>query len=129
MFRYISQTVGGSPGVCKALRCRNRGAASGTPDPLPLRSHRLGPRTGSALIASHDRYFLKRVATRVLGIADGRIVDYAGDYEAFLARSEQERAVMQVKDERRQEAERAQIKAKSKKSKAEKVRRGRRCFA
>ena len=30
---------------------------------------------------SHDRYFLRRVATRVATIKDGVVTDYQGDYE------------------------------------------------
>ncbi|HEY4122892.1 MAG TPA: ABC transporter ATP-binding protein, partial [Byssovorax sp.] len=48
---------------------------------------------GSALIVTHDRYFLNRVATSVLAFeGDGRVVRYAGgwdDYRAQRARAEE----------------------------------------
>ena len=36
---------------------------------------------GTVLAVSHDRYFLRKIATRVLEIADGEVTDYTGDYE------------------------------------------------
>lgn len=36
---------------------------------------------GSAIIVSHDRYFLRRVATRIITIEDGDVSDYNGDYD------------------------------------------------
>jgi ATP-binding cassette subfamily F protein 3 len=46
---------------------------------------------GSALVISHDRYFLDRVATRIIELEDGRLNDYPGgysDYQAAKARLE-----------------------------------------
>ena len=39
---------------------------------------------GTVLFASHDRYLLSRIATRLLLLDDGRVKDYPGDYESFL---------------------------------------------
>ena len=39
---------------------------------------------GTVLAVSHDRYFLRKIATRVLEIADGEVTDYTGDYECAL---------------------------------------------
>ena len=41
--------------------------------------------TGSAIVVTHDRYFLNRVATHILCFDDheDRIVFFAGDYEEF----------------------------------------------
>lgn len=50
---------------------------------------------GSALVISHDRYFLDRVATRIIELEDGRLNDYPGgysDYQAAKARLEIELA-------------------------------------
>ena len=52
------------------------------PHPTPLRAH-----TGSVVAVSHDRYFLRRVATRVVTVENGKLVDYQGDYEASLTPS------------------------------------------
>ncbi len=39
---------------------------------------------GTVIFTSHDRYFLKRVATSIIEVRDGRVVNYLGDYEAYL---------------------------------------------
>jgi len=40
---------------------------------------------GTALIISHDRYFLDQVVDRILTIEDGRVVSRAGGYSDYLA--------------------------------------------
>jgi ATP-binding cassette, subfamily F, member 3 len=39
---------------------------------------------GTVIFTSHDRHFLKRVATCIVEVRDGRVVNYRGDYEAYL---------------------------------------------
>ncbi|MEW5867104.1 MAG: ribosomal protection-like ABC-F family protein [Bacillota bacterium] len=39
---------------------------------------------GTVLVVSHDRYFLGRVADRILELEDGRVVDYPGGYAYYL---------------------------------------------
>jgi ATP-binding cassette, subfamily F, member 3 len=39
---------------------------------------------GTLIFTSHDRYFLKRMATSIIEVRDGRVVNYHGDYEAYL---------------------------------------------
>jgi ATP-binding cassette, subfamily F, member 3 len=39
---------------------------------------------GTVIFTSHDRHFLKRVATSIIEVRDGRVVNYRGDYEAYL---------------------------------------------
>ena len=39
---------------------------------------------GTALVVSHDRYFLDRVVTRVLELRQGRLLDRPGSYSEFL---------------------------------------------
>jgi len=42
--------------------------------------------SGTALVVTHDRYFLDRVATAILAFeGDGRVVRYAGNYESYRA--------------------------------------------
>jgi ATP-binding cassette subfamily F protein 3 len=43
---------------------------------------------GTILAVAHDRYFLARFAERVLALRDGRLIDYPGGYEDFLAADE-----------------------------------------
>jgi ATP-binding cassette subfamily F protein 3 len=40
---------------------------------------------GTFIIVSHDRYFLKGLATKVLELRDGQLVTYPGTFEEFLA--------------------------------------------
>ncbi len=39
---------------------------------------------GTVIFTSHDRYFMRRVATSVIEVRDGRVVNYPGDYEAYV---------------------------------------------
>jgi ATP-binding cassette subfamily F protein uup len=41
--------------------------------------------TGSALLVTHDRYFLDKVATSIFAVDRGRAVRYPGNYEMFLS--------------------------------------------
>src|SRR6188768_3606711 len=47
---------------------------------------------GTLIIVSHDRYFVDRLATKIIAVGDGTIEVYPGTYEQFLW-SRQERAV------------------------------------
>lgn len=51
----------------------------------------LGDWRGSVLLVSHDRYFLDRVAGRILFLEKGRVKSYTGNYSAFMAQRELER--------------------------------------
>jgi ATP-binding cassette subfamily F protein 3 len=44
------------------------------------------------LFISHDRYFINRIATKVVEVRDGRLVEYAGDYDYYLEKREEEQA-------------------------------------
>ena len=39
---------------------------------------------GTVMFTSHDRHFMKRVATCVVEVRDGRVANYRGDYDAYL---------------------------------------------
>ena len=39
---------------------------------------------GSLLIISHDRYFISKVANRIIEIKDSKLISYNGNYEYFL---------------------------------------------
>jgi ATP-binding cassette subfamily F protein 3 len=39
---------------------------------------------GSMLFISHDRYFINRIANKVVEVKDGRLWEYAGDYDYYL---------------------------------------------
>ena len=44
--------------------------------------------TGTVVFVSHDRYFIDKLATRVLEIGDGRVEVYPGNYEDYLWRKQ-----------------------------------------
>ncbi|HZP05283.1 MAG TPA: ABC-F family ATP-binding cassette domain-containing protein [Terracidiphilus sp.] len=48
--------------------------------------------SGTVLFVSHDRYFIDRLATRVLEIEDGAITSYPGNYEDYLRRKDAQAA-------------------------------------
>ncbi len=39
---------------------------------------------GTVLFTSHDRHFVKRIATNVIEVSNGRARNYGGDYDAYL---------------------------------------------
>ena len=45
---------------------------------------------GSMLFISHDRYFINRIATKVVEVRDHRLWEYAGDYDYFLEKRAEE---------------------------------------
>jgi ATP-binding cassette subfamily F protein 3 len=45
---------------------------------------------GSALLVSHDRFFISRVANRIVELRDGELVLYRGDYAYYLERKREE---------------------------------------
>jgi len=45
-------------------------------------------RQRTLLFVTHDRAFLRRVATRIIELDRGRLVDWGGDYDAYLRRKE-----------------------------------------
>ncbi|MDN6858328.1 ATP-binding cassette domain-containing protein [Pseudomonas sp. CAN2814] len=47
---------------------------------------------GAVLFITHDRSFLQAVATRILELDRGHLIDWNGDYASFLAHKEQELA-------------------------------------
>ena len=52
---------------------------------------------GAVLVVSHDRYFISRVANRIVELRDGELVMYRGDYAYYLEKKEEERAERQEK--------------------------------
>ena len=47
---------------------------------------------GAALLVSHDRYFISRVANKIVELRDGELVLYRGDYNYYLEKKQEERA-------------------------------------
>jgi ATP-binding cassette subfamily F protein 3 len=46
---------------------------------------------GSAIVVSHDRYFISQVATKIVEIRNNTFVIYHGNYEYYLLRKEEEK--------------------------------------
>jgi ATP-binding cassette subfamily F protein 3 len=58
---------------------------------------------GAALLVSHDRYFISRVANRIVELRDGELVLYRGDYAYYEQKKQEEAAAAEAE---RQERER-----------------------
>jgi ATP-binding cassette subfamily F protein 3 len=49
--------------------------------------------SGTVVFVSHDRYFIDRLATRVLEVEGGKVTSHEGNYEDYLRRKESESSV------------------------------------
>ena len=58
---------------------------------------------GAILMVTHDRYFLDRVATRIVEVDQGKIYNYPGNYSQFV-RLKEERQSMALATERKQKS-------------------------
>ena len=62
---------------------------------------------GAALLVSHDRYFITRVANRIVELRDGELVLYRGDYAYYRDKKREEaEAAQRLKEAREQEERR-----------------------
>ena len=66
---------------------------------------------GAALIVSHDRYFISRVANRIVEIRDGELVLYRGNFDYYLEkkREEEDAKVAQIELAKREELDLIEI--------------------
>ncbi len=46
---------------------------------------------GSVIIVSHDRYFISKVANRIIEIKDGQLILYRGNYDYYITKKLEER--------------------------------------
>ncbi len=46
---------------------------------------------GTALIVSHDRYFISKVANKIVEIRDGQLIKYRGDYKYYKEKKIEEK--------------------------------------
>lgn len=53
---------------------------------------------GSILFISHDRSFIRAIATRIVDLDRGKLVSWPGDYDKYLAGKEEELRVEEVKN-------------------------------
>ena len=49
--------------------------------------------SGAALIVSHDRYFVSKVANKIVEIRDGQLIKYQGDYQYYKQKKIEEEKV------------------------------------
>ncbi|MBN1071093.1 ABC transporter ATP-binding protein [Clostridium botulinum] len=61
----------------------------------------LNTRKGALLMITHDRYFLDRVANRIIELDRGNLYTYPGNYTAFLEKKVERLETEQVKEEKR----------------------------
>jgi ATP-binding cassette subfamily F protein uup len=57
-------------------------------DAIEWMEHFLIDRGTTLLFVTHDRAFLRRLATRIVELDRGRLVDWGGDYDTYLRRKE-----------------------------------------
>ena len=69
---------------------------------------------GTALIVSHDRYFISQVANKIVEIRDGEFRVYLGDYHYYLEKIEEEKEIAKLEAVAAEKA----AKANAKKTKA-----------
>lgn len=55
-------------------------------DTKELLEESLSEYKGTILFVSHDRYFINKLASRVVNIADYKLINYDGDYNYYLSR-------------------------------------------
>jgi ABC transport system ATP-binding/permease protein len=58
--------------------------------------------SGTCLFVTHDRYFLDRVATRVVELSVGQFFSYAGNYTDYLVARAERQAVEEMQEHKRQ---------------------------
>ena len=58
--------------------------------------------SGTCLFVTHDRYFLDRVATRVLELSRGKFYSYEGNYTDYLIARAERQAVGEMQERKRQ---------------------------
>src|ERR1044071_9623262 len=58
--------------------------------------------SGTCLFVTHDRYFLDRIATRVLELSRGKFHSYDGNYTDYLLARAQRQAVEEMQEHKRQ---------------------------
>ena len=76
---------------------------------------------GAVLVVSHDRYFISKVANRIVELRDGELILYRGDYTYYLEKKAEERAA--TEQQRLAEAQEEKRKANRQKQKERQARR------
>ncbi|MEB3352288.1 MAG: ABC-F family ATP-binding cassette domain-containing protein [Cyanobacteriota bacterium] len=77
---------------------------------------------GAVLVVSHDRYFLSRVANRIVEVRDGELVLYRGDYAYYQERKREEADQAMQQRQAQQQAARREANRQKQKQKQQKGR-------
>ncbi len=75
---------------------------------------------GSVVIVSHDRYFISQVATKIVEVRDCELRIYAGNYDYYLSKIEEEQREAQHAAEMKVKAEKDAAKKEKQKAKVKK---------
>jgi ATP-binding cassette, subfamily F, member 3 len=73
---------------------------------------------GAALLVSHDRFFIGRVANRIVEVRDGELVLYRGDYAYYQEKKREEALENERLEEERRLAARREEQRQKQKAKA-----------
>jgi ATP-binding cassette subfamily F protein 3 len=73
---------------------------------------------GTALIVSHDRYFLDKVTTRILDMEDGKLTEYLGNYTYFREKQKDLEEYRKAREEEEKEEKTPAVKTEAKTKKA-----------
>jgi ATP-binding cassette subfamily F protein 3 len=67
---------------------------------------------GTAILVSHDRYFISKVANKIVEIRNGELLVYVGDYHYYLGKLEEEKEKERLRlEDAKKAAKKAQKKA------------------
>lgn len=69
----------------------------------------LGKRKGALLMITHDRYFLDRVANRIIELDRGNLYSYKGNYSYFLAKKLEREEIALAREEKRRNVLRKEL--------------------
>jgi ATP-binding cassette subfamily F protein 3 len=72
---------------------------------------------GTVLCISHDRYFISRVANKIVEIREGELIVYPGDYHFYLEKKEEERQKAEIEKIENEKAAKAAAKRAKQKDK------------
>jgi len=58
--------------------------------------------SGTCIFVTHDRYFLDRIANRIVELSDGTFFSHSGNYTDYLINKAERKAIQEVEDRKRQ---------------------------
>ena len=77
---------------------------------------------GTCLIVSHDRYFISRIADRILILTEDGVSEFSGDWDEYVQLCQQNRQLRRKKDTETKKTENAYLAGKEQRSAANRVR-------